>query len=433
MNPSIPFFDSSGCQERSKNIPSTKMGSTLSDASIPPSNFASLRAMTGFEEGSEKHSRKRTGAIDRYLEEVRRIYHSQLYIDLTVNYDAAGAGLAGGQSLREFLDSLTGNEMLKCILSMHCLLHGVTPEEVSFACHACVAGSYYESASGIKGGGLSLSEAFDARLRESGVDVYCGMEVSGILLSEDDRTVRGLRLADGNSVDCEICISTIHPARFLGLVSPAAFRPIYRKRLETLEDTCSAVIVYGECEQVPDSLRKNNILLFPGPRFPDTEEDGPVGEKPFFIAPAPQNSDGSTAEGCIIICPVPNMGSEHRPAGLTGDDRDSYRRYKESMSRDILAHIESSCPEFRGKIKEVECATPLTLKRYTHSPLGSIYGVKHRVDQQNPLPMTRIKNLFLAGQAITAPGILGAVVSGFLACGSLLGHDKLREELQEWA
>jgi all-trans-retinol 13,14-reductase len=371
-------------------------------------------------------------AIDGYLQEVRRTYHSQLYIDLSVSADHAGPALAGGQSLREFLDGATDNELLKCVLSMHCLLHGVMPREVSFMSHACVAGSYYESASGIKGGGLRLSEAFDACLRESGVDLFCGTEVSEIFLSED-RSVKGLRFADGRTLDCEICISTVHPLQLLSLVPASAFRPIYRKRLEALEDTCSAVIVYAESDQTLESLDRNNILLFPVPRFPDTESDGPVEEKPFFIAHAPQERHGSTGDGCIIICPVPNMGSDRAPAGLLCDDPEAYRVYKERVSTSILAHIESSCPEFRGRITRVECATPLTLKKYTHSPVGSIYGVKHRVDQQNPFPVTKIKNLFLAGQAITAPGILGAVVSGFLACGSLLGHDKLREELKGWA
>ena len=49
--------------------------------------------------------------------------------------------------------------------------------------------------------------------------------------------------------------------------------------------------------------------------------------------------------------------------------------------------------------------------------------------QYNPGSATRIRGLFLAGQAVTSPGILGAVLSGFLACGNILGHDRLRKEL----
>jgi all-trans-retinol 13,14-reductase len=78
----------------------------------------------------------------------------------------------------------------------------------------------------------------------------------------------------------------------------------------------------------------------------------------------------------------------------------------------------------------MECATPLTLRDYTNSPYGSIYGVKHRVGQYNPTPVTRLKGLYLAGQATAAPGIMGAVMSGFIACENIFGRSHLREELK---
>ena len=371
-------------------------------------------------------------AIEAYLKAVRHAYHSQPYIDLDVDVDAHGLSLVQGPSLKEFLDSITDNEMLKCILSMHCLLHGTVPEEVSFLSHACVAGSYYESVNGIKGGGLSLSKAYDTRLEELGVDVFRRAEVKEILLS-GDRSVSGLRFGDDQVLQCKRCVSTIHPRQLLTLVPGLAFRPIYRKRLEALEDTCSAVILYVESDLPPGDLGRMNILLFPSTRFIDPQGTGPVEEKPLFITHAQQDSGKTSKEGYIVICPEPNMGTKHWSASVPEDDSQAYQSYKDGISKRITTYLEASCPEFRGRITHVECATPLTLKKYTHSPVGSIYGVKHSVEQYNPMPVTRIKNLFLAGQAIAAPGIMGAVVSGFLACGSIMGHEQLRGELRKWA
>ncbi|HEY3278498.1 MAG TPA: NAD(P)/FAD-dependent oxidoreductase [Syntrophorhabdaceae bacterium] len=370
-------------------------------------------------------------AIDIYLDAVRHVYRSQPYIDLGAGGNMQRSLPGEGQSLSGFLDGITDNEILKCILSMHCLLHGVYPEEVSFLSHACVAGSYYESASGIKGGGSSLSEAFDVRLRELGVEVFCGAEVKEILLSAD-RSVSGLRFGDDKIINCERCVSTIHPRQLLTLVPDQVFRPVYRKRLETLEDTCSAIILYVESDLPPGDLDRANILLFPSPRFNYPDGNGPVEEKPLFITHARQDRSATPKEGYIVVCPEPNMGTEYWSAPVA-DRSHAYRSYKESMSRRITAYLETAVPEFRGRISHVECATPLTLKKYTHSPVGSIYGVKHKVEQYNPMPLTKIKNLFLAGQAITAPGIMGAVVSGFLACGSAIGHERLIEELRKWA
>jgi all-trans-retinol 13,14-reductase len=58
-----------------------------------------------------------------------------------------------------------------------------------------------------------------------------------------------------------------------------------------------------------------------------------------------------------------------------------------------------------------------------------MYGTGHTIDQFNPIPATRIPGLLLAGQSVVAPGILGAVISAFLTCGFIIGHDTIREEL----
>ena len=152
-----------------------------------------------------------------------------------------------------------------------------------------------------------------------------------------------------------------------------------------------------------------------------------------FIAGAKQGDEKALQGGCVIICPIPHTGTEYWSKLFPVKDSSAYRTFKSEMSRRIIHHLETSCPEFQGCLTEVDCATPLTLKRFTNSPVGSLYGVKHKIDQVNPIPVTRIKGLFLAGQSITAPGILGTMISGFLACGNIIGHEKLRKELKAWA
>ena len=78
----------------------------------------------------------------------------------------------------------------------------------------------------------------------------------------------------------------------------------------------------------------------------------------------------------------------------------------------------------------VDGATPLTLRDFMHAPAGSLYGAGHTAGQFNPAPVTRIPGLWAAGQGVVAPGVLGAVVSAFLACGCVIGHDILRGEVR---
>ena len=97
----------------------------------------------------------------------------------------------------------------------------------------------------------------------------------------------------------------------------------------------------------------------------------------------------------------------------------------------LCQYIAAVNPELSENIRFTECSTALTLRDYSHSPFGSLYGVKHKVGQYNPLPLTKAKGLFLAGQAIAAPGILGAVVSAFLVCGIIIGHYRVLKELKK--
>ena len=70
------------------------------------------------------------------------------------------------------------------------------------------------------------------------------------------------------------------------------------------------------------------------------------------------------------------------------------------------------------------------MRDFCGSPEGGLYGVKHRVGQYNPLPATRMRGLFLAGQAIGGAGLLGAVMSAFLCCGHIVGHATLQQGMR---
>lgn len=373
---------------------------------------------------------KDLAAIDTYLEATRTLYHSQSYINLDLDIDPASFGSVHGASLKTFLDGITSNKMLKCVLSMHCLLYGVVPEEAPFALHAFVAGSYYESANSVRGGGSALVEAFETRLRELGVDVYCGCDVTEILL-HDDNSVSGVRCGEDDLLPCQRCISTIHPQALIGILPDSGFRPFYRKRIQALEDTCSAVIVYARSSYPLDALEGTNLFLFPEAGVRDDQLFGPVEEKPIFIARAGRLDGTSRDDGCIIICPVPHLRSKPLANNAGGDDPPGGYPLKDEWGRRIIAHVEASYPEFDGNLTMVDCATPLTLQKFTNSPFGSLYGVKHKIDQYNPVPLTKVKGLVLAGQSIIAPGVFGATASGFLACGSIIGHSTIIKELRQ--
>lgn len=370
-------------------------------------------------------------AIDTYLSAVREQYYSVPYVNLDMSEMSAGFSTVHGPTLQEFLDRLTNNRLLKCILSMHCFLYGVAPDEVSFANHANVAGSYYESVNGISGGGLKLTEVFETQLEKAGVHVFRGQEVTGMLLSSDGAFC-GLTLKDGTNVSAKGCISTIHPRQLLEIVPDSVFRPVYVSRLHELEETASACMLYAVCSGPIEELAGSNIFVFPEPDFACFYTNIAVEKQPMYITAAREEHTGEKAKhGFIAICPMSRAQTNPLIDPLSQKRSANYKVLKEEIAEKMVRSIKVSCPEIAEKITDITCATPLTLRDYTNSPFGSLYGVKHKIGQYNPMPGTRLKGLFLAGQATTAPGIMGAMMSGFLACGAILGHEKLQKELKQ--
>ena len=223
----------------------------------------------------EERFPEEAGGVGLYLRAVSRIYDALPYTNLDAPLAAQDLSDPSlGESLQSRLDALTDKSLLKCILSMHCLLHGVSPQDVSLAAHARVVASYYNSVHRIKGGGRSLADALDNRCREWGVDVFTGRAVREVAFSPAG-DLAGARLEDGEEIPAACCISTVHPQYLLNMVPDRFFRPIYRKRLAALEETSSAYLLFGKTDVVMEDLLGRNQFLFDEEAFPGIDGSVP--------------------------------------------------------------------------------------------------------------------------------------------------------------
>ena len=369
-------------------------------------------------------------AVETYLRDVKAAFDSLPYLNLDVPVDSNGAlQRIFGRTLQETLDSLTANRLLKSVLSMHCLLYGVSPEEVSFFHHACIVGSYYLSARGITGGGRSLAEQFDARLAELGVDVRCGDEVAALSVAPGGG-LRGVRLKSGEELQSDVVIATVHPRVMLGMAPEGAFRPAYKSRIGSLEDTVSAFMLFSVSDRPIPSLGGRNLFVFPDADCIHDLGSRPLEKSPLYVTAAYPVAGGAP-RGFIGIFPAKAEQTREWEDSISGKRPAGYGIFKKEVVSRMEGIVRMYCPQLGGTMRHTEGSTPLTLRDFNHSPSGGLYGVKHKVGQYNPGPLTRMKGLLLAGQAVASPGILGAVLSGFLACGNLLGHDRLIEGLRE--
>jgi all-trans-retinol 13,14-reductase len=423
------FFRYLGLSDRISSYPFAAEGSDLFRCERPDFEFQVPTGYARLEEKLGEAFPAERIAIKSYLAQVRSICATMPYLNLDAEIDPnAALRRILGPTLREILDALTGNVLLKSVLSMHTLLYGVSCDEVSFAQHAAIVGNYYQSTHGIRGGGLRLACACDARLAELGVDVLCSSEVTGMITGPGG-ALAGVEVAGGDMLACNAAIATVHPRLLLNLAPEGTFRPAYRKRLGALEETVSAFLCFAVTKNPLPSLAGANRFLLPDADCLSELGKRPVGAAPLYLSAAYRAGE-SDPHGFIGICPVKFTETTPWESSSSGRRPESYRQFKAQALGRMQSQIERAYPDLAGNIQFMEGSTPLTLRDFCTTPLGGLYGVKHMVGQYNPHPVTRIPGLFLAGQAVVAPGVMGAVISGLLACGTILGHDLMRKKLK---
>lgn len=421
-----PLFQHLGLDRKLKLLPFAEQGfdrlkiSATGECFSLPVGYRQLKA-----ELAGRFPEVRAGII-RYLEQIEKEWCTFPYLNLGVDIADFSIQSVHGESLMARLQEFAAYPELQSLLSMHSLLYGISPAEASSTLNAQVAGSYYHSVHGIDGGGKALIDGLLELLEEAGVKVRCQAEVIGLL--EKSGAAAGVRLASGEELTAPEVIATLNPTLLPGLLPEGVLRPAYLKRLKKMRQTMSAYIYFGKSERPVAALQRSNLFVLPQAGIFTPGADLPLAKRGFFLAAAGQVGGG---ESCGVVGIVPANYTEVAEFSAARKLRSGgYAAQKQCLAAQMQKMFSESCPELTG-LKSVELATPLTLRDYSSAPQGAIYGVGHYIGQYNPHPLTRLPGLYLSGQAISAPGLLGAVVAAYLTCGSILGHQFLRGEIKK--
>ena len=366
-----------------------------------------------------------------YMAEVRRAYNTSSFHSLQGSLThQPNNNPQWHVSLKDFIAGFTQNHYLQTILAVPCLYHGVSPDSVSFLQHARVAGSHFNGVRTFSRGGSSLVQAFEQRMKEENVTLHCGHSVRKIHCRPDGALCH-VELSNGESIASSTVIYTGHPHYLPDMLPENALRPAACHRLNNLYDGISAHLLYlsGDRQQPPPLLDKKNLLYcrhdrpFEQAFMPQHRGD----EGPFYVMPGPSVLNRSRAhQTADYVAVIPCGDSEYRSFYGTGEGKRpaAYRALKKRRLSELTRSLRQALPEL-DSLRVIDGATPVTLQKYLHTPHTGMYGAAHDMTQFNPSPTTRLPGLYLAGQAVTGPGVLGAVISSFLACGYLLGHQNL--------
>ena len=72
----------------------------------------------------------------------------------------------------------------------------------------------------------------------------------------------------------------------------------------------------------------------------------------------------------------------------------------------------------------------MTIRDWVASPNGSAYGVLRSTDQllkTASLNRTSVKGLYLAGQSVLAPGILGTALGSLMTVKDIVGNEEFKK------
>lgn len=364
--------------------------------------------------------------IDGFLDEISARWRSFPYLNLDNEYYNSDFQTVHEPSLAQSLAIFAQEPILQSLFSMHSLLYGVSPEMAPETLNHQVVGSYLHSVHGVKGGGRQLVAALLKVFEGLGGTVRCQADVTSILVAEGK--VTGVELTTGDRLQAREVIATCNPTLLPSMVPAGILRPAYDKRLQSLYQTPSALILYGRCRHPAAILQKKNLYLVPQAGIVTANITRPLEQRPMYLAGADQLNDVTT-QGIIAI--VPTAFDEVAAWDtMNGRSRSAdYRRWKEEMTQRMCRHIRKQCPELTA-LEPVDLATPLTLRDFSRAPQGAIYGTGRVVGQYNPQPQTRLPGLYLSGQAVAGPGLLGTLSAAYLTCGTILGHSVLHKELR---
>jgi phytoene dehydrogenase-like protein len=315
------------------------------------------------------------------------------------------------KSYLEMLNKYFSDARLKEIL---CTLTGYLtddPKALQAFSMAPIFGYYFDGGYYPKGSSQALADALVSVIRNNGGTVLLNTRVRRILVKEgaaDGVSVESTppRQARTDVYKAGIVISNADIKQtFLHLIEPDSLPAEYLKRLQDIEPSTSAFMVFLSLDYDPPLAP----LTF---YMPDT---GPgVG----IAIPSKLDSNLAARGGSAltILTLIPNSEAKEWNRGTP-----DYGLRKEKFMEQLIDAVASLLPDLRSHIVYKEAATPATFLRYTSSCEGAIYGPKLGQGLSFKSP---IRNLYLVGSGtFPGAGTEAVVISALNAANDILSRN----------
>ncbi|MBO4250122.1 MAG: NAD(P)/FAD-dependent oxidoreductase [Paludibacteraceae bacterium] len=376
--------------------------------------------------GHERFAETLTAAFPHEKEGIRRYtaFLKQVGDHILDTFQPREAADFFGESLfarsaYDFLTDTIHDPLLRKVLSGSSLKMELAKDTLPLYVFAQINNSFIQSAWRIRGGGQQIADHLAEDIRRFGGQVRTHAKVTAII--EKDGRVTGVRVNDEEFIEATHVICDIHPKIVMALLAESqSLRRIYRRRIESLEETYGMFTANIRLKQ--DALPYLNRNIFVHRPEADLWTPDTMQVNSLMVSFYPGQS------ALDLLTPL-----QWSQVSQWADHRDeAYEAFKQQKTEECILLAEQRLPELRGAIEQVYTSTPLTYQRYTHTYEGSAYGI--RKDWRSPMttvlaPKLPIENVLLTGQNLNLHGVLGVSMTSVITAAQLIGMDTIVKSL----
>jgi len=399
----------------------------LARSIFPGVDFTTPTSQTAAISDLKRRWPKEAGDIDAFYRLAAEVSKEMAELSEMYRSDAVTAGLSKlliplrqpnlfawrDSTLSDVLDKYFEDNDLKAVISQYWLYFGPPPSKVWAPMFLAAYYSYVSNGAWqIRGSSQALSDAFAARIRESGGTVRTGTSVVGIDI--ENGRVSGVVTADGTRTTARYVISNADPFQtFKRLIRKEDAPPDLLTRIDDLRPSNSLAGVYLGLDVTPARWNINEYEIF----YHTSNDTSAMYEAMI---------EGRFDEGAVSLTFYSNTGDTfYAPEGKSvlvlnayaaADywTEPGYEGKKSAREEQLITLAEHVLPGLRDHIVVREGMTPYTIEYFTRHEGGVPYGwdlvPKHYERIGNDTP---IEGLFLAGAwAGMIHGGSGAILSG---------------------
>lgn len=339
---------------------------------------------------------------------------------------------------RTFIESITNNRKLQNVLAGTSLLYAGEPDKTPLYVHALVLNSYVESSWRFVNGGSQIARLLSRQIVAAGGRIVNYTEITK--LEEQEGKIVYAESVSGEKFYADIFISNAHPVKTMDMIDSDRIKKAFRTRIKSLENSISVFYINVVMKKQSMKYINHNYYYFDVEDAWDvmsyTDDSWPLGYALYF---ATSDKDEAYTDGVTIMTYMHFEDMEQwkqtfNTVAEESERGEAYEQFKHRKSEKLIDLVEERFPGFRNNIQSYYTATPLTVRDYTGTDDGSLYGIVK--DYREPMrtfisPRTKIPNLFLTGQNLSMHGVLGVTVNAVMTCSEILGKDYVLNKIKD--